>query len=239
MIALNETDPTSAEIPFFLPLVTAPVGPGLTGHAFVLGEVQLQLPGGSFFNVAVSQIVEKDYGWYAVQLTAAQTVLAGQVFVNANISGAQPYNGVEDIGVSGGDIFVSTAGEIPFFLPQSSNPIYGPPITGHSFTTGEVQVRYARAGLASPSPASIREVGLGSYALQVSGASAVKGKAFLYAQVSGAQFYSGFITILSAGSVSPSPTPPSPIPSPIPITAAGYVDHIALALARLPMQFRS
>lgn len=244
MIALGETDPTSAEVPFFLPSPSAPAGsPGITGHAFTLGEVRVLVPGGSFVAVPLSQIVEKDNGWYAVQLTAAQCVAAGQVFIHVDVSGsvpfAQPYNGVEDIGVNGGDIFVGAAGEIPFYLPQAVNPVYGPPVTGHAFVTGEVQVRFARGGLTSPPPASIREIGLGSYALQVAPTDAVKGKVFLYAVVSGAQFYSNFVTILSAGSVSPTPTPPSPVPSPVPTTGAGYVDHVALALARLPIQFVS
>lgn len=239
MIALGETDPTAAEVPFFLALQSAPVGPGLTGHVFAPGEVVLQVPGGGFVAVPTSQIAEKDFGWYAVQCTAAQVAAAGQVFVNALVSGCQPYNGVEDVGLTGGDILEAAAGEIPFFLPLASDPVYGSPVTGHSFTSGEVQVRFARGALTSPAPASVREVGLGSYALQVAPASTARGKAFFYAQVSGAQFFSAFVSVLSPGGVAISPVGPSPVPSPVPTTAAGYVDHVALALARLPVQFRS
>jgi hypothetical protein len=199
VIAQNESTPSAAEVPFMLPTSSNPLV-GLTGHAFTLGEVQVQLPGGSFFNIPVIQIVEKGFGLYAVQLDSTQTLNQGLVYIKTSVTGAQPYEGVEQIGVTGGDIVVGTQGYVPFYLPQSADPINGPPITGHTFSLGEVQIVVPGSNtFVNVALVDIQEIGLGAYQVIVTGAeSAMRGKVYIYANVSGAQPYRGFAMVLNS-----------------------------------------
>lgn len=250
MIALNETDPTAAEVPFFLPLTADTfTGPGLTGHVFVLGEVQMKLPGAGWVSVALTQIVEKGYGRYAVRLTSAQCTTSGVVYIRANVSGAQPYSGVEEIGTAGGDIIENDAtARIPFFLASRTDPV-NTAITGWAFTTGEVRVCLPNGTYADANVANVVEVGFGAYELVLTTAqTAHRGKIFIYVLTATAQRYEAAATILSpavgiggtigGGGTGGSVASPS-VPSPIATTASNYVDHVAAALARLPMQYRS
>lgn len=222
MIALNETSAAAAEVPFFLPLTTSPIVPGLTGHSFSSGEVTICLPGGSFFSVSTSQIVEKGYGRYCVQLTALQCTVPGLVYVHASVSSAQPYNGNETIGSSGGDLQVSVGGYIPFFLPNATNPVYGSPVTGHSFSTGEVQLCLPGGSYANASTSNIIELGNGAYALLVTaGQAASRGKAFIYTNVSGAQPYEGYVDILTPAGFGFTDAVVVSAVSPTPLTQAG------------------
>lgn len=239
MIALNETDPTAAEIPFFLPLSSDPLGAtGLTGHVFTLGEVQLRLPGGSFGNATVANIVEKGFGRYCVQLQSSQTMMAGLAYVQATVSGAQPYTGTEQIGVFGGDIPLGAGGSIPFFLPNALDPVFGAPVTGHVFVTGEVQFCLPGGAYANATVGNISEIGDGAYELALTPAQAARrGKAFIYVLVSGAQRYEGYATILNPGT-STSSTTTAVGAAPATVTfASSALDHVASALGRLPAQF--
>lgn len=242
MIALNEPLATAAEVPFFLPLATNPIAAGLTGHSFSLGEVQVHLPGGVWFNVSTGQIVEKGFGRYAVQLTAAQCAVAGQVYVNAVVSGAQPYDGSEEVGTAGGDIGVGVAGVFPVFLANATDPINGAPITGHSWATGEVQVCLPGGSYANADVTKISEVGLGNYELALSTAqTAARGKIYLIATVSGAQRFEGWVTVLNPGGIPLSTGGSTAVPAPT-TTASGVpalVNHAAAAHNRLAQQFRS
>lgn len=207
MIAVGETVPSAAEVPFFLPLSSDPINSGLTLHDFTnnasTGEVQIKLPGGNFFNVLGSQIVEKGFGRYCVQLTSAQTANAGTVYIRVVISGntGQPYSGFEPIGTAPGDIAVGGSGVFVFGLPNASDPIFGAPITGHSFTLGEVQICVPGGSYANASLSDIAEIGDGLYTLTLHGtATANRGKDFVYVNVSGSQRFEGYATILGAGS---------------------------------------
>lgn len=239
MIALNETLEAAAEIPFFLPQTLNPLA-GLTGHVFVLGEVKVRLPGaGAFVDVAVNKIREVGFGWYAARLTSAQTTVAGTVLINVEISGAQPYRGSEIIGVRGGDISVSDAGYIYFYLPQSADPIYGAPITGYVFDNDDVYVALPDQAFVAVTGASIVEFGSGFYGAPLSSSdTAARGKAFVYATAIGAQAFGSWVTILDAQTVTSSiivsaPTLPDTIESPLSFDDPEYVDHAALAISRL------
>lgn len=242
MIALGETDPTSAEVPFFLPMAASPLL-GLAGHVFALGEVTLALPGGGPFSAATSQIVEKGFGRYCVRLAPSQCAVGGNVYVRAVVTGAQPYTGVEEIGTAGGDMYEGIGGRVPFNLPNSTDPIFGSPLTGHTFTLGEVQVCLPRTGYVNALLGNIFEIGFGAYELAIPAASALRGKVFVFAQVTGAQRFEGFATILNVGSgptpIPPTPPGPTPVPVPPQLAAAAFVDHVASALGRIPMQWRS
>jgi hypothetical protein len=161
------------------------------------------------------------------------------VVVNAVVSGAQPYNGFDVIGTSGGDIQVGVAGYILFFLANASNPVYGSPVTGHSFASGEVMLCLPGGSYANANTSAIIELGLGSYALGLTTSqTALRGKAFLYASVSGASNFETYVDILSPGittQVVPNQSSgvtfvPSPVSNP--------VDQVAAALSRLPAQFQ-
>lgn len=209
MIAVGETEPAAAEVPFFLPLTTNPINAGLTGHAFVLGEVQINIPdGGGWINAPLGQIVEKGFGRYCVQLTEAQCTNAGMVYIRVVISGgaAQPYSGDEEIGTLGGDIPVDGSDVFVFDLPNGTDPVFGTPVTGHSFTAGEVQICLPGGTYANANLSDITEVGNGLYNLAVHGAStANRGKAFVYVSVAGSQRFEGYLTILDPASGGPLP----------------------------------
>jgi hypothetical protein len=248
VIAAGETDPTAAEVPFFLPLTADTfTGPGLTGHTFVLGEVQIKLPGAGWVNADLSAIKEKGYGRYVVQLDSAQTTTPGVVYIRANVSGAQPYSGVEEIGTAGGDIIENDAtARIPFYLASRTNPV-NTPITGWGFSAGEVRVCLPGGTYADAVVANIAEVGFGAYELILTTAqTAHRGKIFIYVLTATAQRYEAAATILSpavgiGGTVGggTGTIPSTAVTSPLSTNAAGYVDHVAAALNRLPMQYRS
>lgn len=240
-IALNETDPTAAEVAFNLPLISNPSMP-LTGHTFVLGEVQILLPGQFWMNVNPLQIVEKGYGRYCVRLTAAQCTTAGSVFIRANVSGAQPYFGYDRIGVFAGDIPQGLPGALVFYLPNATDPIFGSPVTGHTFVAGEVRVCLPGGVYADATVTNITEIGYGAYALALTSSQTVnRGKVFVYANVSGAQVFEGYETISATNvttSTSTGGTVVVPVTSPVAPGSPLYVDHVTIAVNRLPQQFR-
>lgn len=86
---------------------------------------------------------------------------------------------------------LESAAEIPFFLPQDSNPLAG--LTGHSFTLGEVKVRLPGAGsFVDVAVNKIREIGFGWYAARLtSSQTTTAGTAIISVEVSGAQPYRG------------------------------------------------
>jgi hypothetical protein len=255
MIALNETDETAAEVPFFLPLRTNPLA-GATGLTWTdagggrTSQVQYRLPGGvSWLNATIAKIREVTFGGvgfgrYALRLVASECLVAGNVLIRTSAAGiptAQPYGGAEPIGTTGGDLPLSLAGQLVFYLPQSADPILGLPITGYAFSSGEVKLALPNATYANVSPANIVELANGFYAVNVSAAdTTTRGKAYLYATATGAQRWEGFYTFLgvSTGTVIP-PTPPTPVPSPVSPASSVYTDHVQLALDRLPAQFRN
>jgi len=199
MIALGETDPLAAEVPFTLPLQSNPIN-GLDNHVFVLGEVEIRLPNGGWFDVPLDQIFfigEANSGLYAVRLTASQCAAPGLVSIHADVATAQPYNGEETIGMIGGDIGVNGVGYVPFFLPNADDPVYGSPITAYSFVLGEVRVRMPGAGWTNAVLLDIIETGFGAYKLRIQ--SAVRGKVYINATATGAQRFSDYVTVLDAG----------------------------------------
>ena len=214
MIALNEATPSAAEVPFFLPQYNAPTT-GLTGWGFTLGEAQMRLPGGAWINVPLAQIVEKGFGWYAVQLTAAQTTVAGVVYLRVVVSvanTAQPFVGTETIGDGGGDIDVGADGEVPFFLANAANPVNSPGITG-AYPGGTIKLCLPGSNaFADADQADVVDKGFGAYTYlvkRIEGETTTRGKLYLYATAAGAQPWSGFVTVLLTG-VQAIPTP-SPV----------------------------
>lgn len=86
---------------------------------------------------------------------------------------------------------LEAAAEIPFFLPQTSNPLTG--LTGHVFVLGEVKVRLPGASaFVDVAVNKIREVGFGWYAARLTSAqTTVAGTVLINVEVSGAQPYRG------------------------------------------------
>lgn len=249
MIALNETNDYAAEVAFTLPLDSDPLT-GLTGWTFTLGEVQLKLPVGGWFNVPVVKIVEKGYGRFCVRLDSTQTTNQGDVYIKADIDGTQWYFGSDVIGVLGGDIPKDGAGSVSFYLPLATDPVNGAPLTGYDWTEGGTyttttpRVRYCLPDGAYQDAdiSMIEEIGFGGFKLNFTAAHTVKaGKVFVYAEVPGYQRFEGYGTILGAGvAEEPAPIPePTPLPVPIVYGDPEYNNHYALALNRLPQQFRS
>lgn len=235
MIALNETNEYAAEVAFNLPLSSDPTT-GLTGHAFTLGEVQIKLPGLGWADATLAKIVEKGYGRYAVRLTPSQCTVAGDVAIIATVSTTQNYFGSDTIGVLGGDIPVGETGSIYFFLPDIDDPFGNPPLTGHTFATGEVRICLPNSTYADLDALQISEVGFGAYKATITTTqTALRGKAFIYANVTGYQPFEGYSTILGVGAAPSSITPPTPIPVPVTTSSpiAPTLDLITSAINRL------
>lgn len=235
MIALNETNEYAAEVAFNLPLAADPLT-GLTGHSFVLGEVQIKLPGGAWADASLAKIVEKGYGRFAVRLTSGQTGNAGDVFVRATVSGTQNYFGGDVIGVLGGDIPENGTGSVLFFLPDETDPYNNPPLTGHTFVLGEVRMCLPDGLYADVPLVQIEEVGYGGYKVNLlAGDTVKKGKVFIYAEVAGYQPFEGYGTILGVGSASSVVTPPTPIEVPVGevVATTTYMDFLTSSVGRL------
>lgn len=213
MIALNETNEYAAEIPFFLADVNNPTQ-GVTGHTFVLGEVQIKLPGETWADVPLLKIIELDYGWYCIRLTASQCDTVGEVGWRVKDSAVtptfQPGRGAETISTLGGEIPQNGSGYLMFYLPDENDPIYADPITGASPT---VQIRLPNGAFTAGDNGLVVEFGEGLYGYPLDvGDTVLKGKAFIYATATGAQPYSGYRTILGVGAASESVVTPTPIP---------------------------
>lgn len=245
MIALGETLEAAAEVPFFLASTADPTV-GVTAHVFVLGEVQVNIPGsGAWASVLVAKVREIGFGQYAARLTASQCVTAGTVYCRAVITGAQPTVVSESIGTTGGDIALLSDGVIPFFLPNSGDPIFGAAVTGHVFVLGEVKVALPDLPFSNALTSKIVEVGFGSYAYQLrnaDGDTTTRGKVYLFANVSGAQKYLGYVMILGSSSTTLVVTPPAIAPTVYasPNISAGVTteDHVTIAVSRLLAQHR-
>lgn len=236
MIALNETNEYAAEVAFNLPLSSDPLT-GLTGHTFVLGEVQIKLPGQAWANAALVKIVEKGYGRFAVRLTSAQCAVAGDVFVRATVANTQNYYGSDVIGELGGDIPVGGTGSVGFYLPDAIDPFNNPPLTNHSFTLGQVRMCLPD-GLYTDVPlVQIEEVGYGGYKVNLTTANTAKrGKVFIYVNVPNYQPFESYGTILGVSVAAGTSPGTSPEPVPVPVNLApsiGYMDLRTHAVNRL------
>lgn len=232
MIALNETNEYAAEVAFTLFDGLTP----LTGHSFVLGEVQIKLPGGAWTNVALSKIVEKGFGRYVARLPSSQTVAAGDVYIKVLVTGAQPYYGSDVIGVLGGDIPVSGTGSVNFYLPDENDPFNNPPLTGHTFVLGQVKICLPNSTYVNVALPDIEEIGFGLYRVNLDATdTATKGKVFVYAAVTGYQPFEGYSTILGIGPATVTATPPTPVPVPVTLLTpqSTLTDLITGAINRL------
>lgn len=242
MIGQGETNEWAAEILFFLP-DDANLPYGKLAHVFVLGEVEYYL--GAWADVPLVKIIERGHGWYAIRLTAAQCVTALDVPYSAVCSGAQPDRGTETIGTLGGEIPQNGIGVIPFYLPQAGDPVYGPPIEGHVFVAGEVELSLPDGTFIAIDPVAepwrIIERGNGLYWVVLTEDDTVKaGKAIVFVDIgASAQPASSYRTILGTGvAVEPPVEPPEPVPVPVEFGDIAYNDVVAGALDRLPQQFR-
>lgn len=212
MIRVAEPHDYAAEILFYLPLAADPRLPKLA-HVFTLGEVQIKLgPSGSWVDVALDRIVERGRGWYAIRLTAPQRAAATEIAYQAVCAGAQPDRGSEVVAAElGGDIAQGAAGVLTFYLPNESDPVYGAPVEGHEFVLGEVELNLPDDAFGDVALADIVEFGGGLYGVLVDATQTAKrGKAIVFAEVPGAQHFSGYRTILGDAVVSPTPVPPMP-----------------------------
>lgn len=228
MIALGETDETAAEIPFKLPTGADPVGTGFTGYGFpetfvgsgVTDQVQYLLPGSLVWKDAtIAKIFEIGFGRYVYRLIASECTTAGVVKLRAYVPGndvngvplAQPDNVQETIGPQGGEIAVGGSDYFMFFLPNGSDPVYGSPISVHTFVTGEAKLRLPSGVYANADVTQVQNFGNGWWGLLMrTGIETIsRGKAFLYVNVAGSQPFEGYITILSPTAGSSDSVPPT------------------------------
>jgi hypothetical protein len=93
---LKGTSGKDAELP--ISLFDATTGAAITGHTWVLGEVLVALPGGTFANATIANIVEKGRGKYALQLTSSETATTGGVqLILDTTNGYAPHSWEETI----------------------------------------------------------------------------------------------------------------------------------------------
>ncbi len=226
MIQVGEPNDYAAEILFYLPQAGNPLEPKLA-HVFSLGEVQIKLnPGDPWTDVPVGpggRVVERGRGWYAIRLTAGQRAAATVVAYQAVCAGAEPDRGTETIGELAGDIAQGGSGIVPFYLADVVDPSGAPPIEGHVFTLGEVELSLPDDAFGTVDPTSIVEYGGGMYGVVIAPAQTTKrGKAIVVADVAVAQRFSIARTIAGEGSTLPSwPMLPMPAPAPGSTTVAG------------------
>lgn len=234
MIRVGETDPHAREVEFDLPTLADPLV-GLTGHVFVAGEVRVRLTGFPYVDADPLLVVEKDYGGYALVLTAAQVANRATLYIYVNVAGAQPFSAEVDIG---GPIAVGETDpalrEVPFHLPNKDAPLT--PITGHVFVTGEVQAYVpGGAGFVNALVGNVVEKGYGDYALQLTAAQvAARGKLWLYAKTPDSQPWLGTVTIddgSGADAGDGGGDEPPPPPPPIGVNVDSYA---RMMLALLP-----
>ena len=93
---------------------------------------------------------------------------------------------------------LASAREIPFFLPLSNDPLNG--LTGHTFLLGEVKYRLPGGSYVDAAVVDVSEKGQGAYVLRLAqNQTLVSGFAYVYANVTGAQPYSGSELIATQG----------------------------------------
>lgn len=226
------------EIPFHLASDADPAT-GVTGHTFVLGEVQIKLPSSVvWLSVSPDRITEIGYGDYVIALDASQVATDGYVFSTAHVTGSQPWSGYELIGPSMniGGIAVNEPSSakryLPFHLSDATDPLT--PVTGHSFVTGEVKIRLPGGGYANADVSQVAEIGNGDYVLVLSPTQvATAGLVFLAALVTGAQTWTSAYRVLGPKTTI-TVTPPTPLPIVTSSTVvAEVIDHSTDALKRL------
>lgn len=59
----------------------------VTSHSFSTGHLKVCLPGGTYVDATVGNIVSKGLGLWALRLTTGETATLGTVFVKTNVSG--------------------------------------------------------------------------------------------------------------------------------------------------------
>ncbi len=91
----------TGSVNFYLPDESDPYGnPALTGlpaDVFTLGDIQLCLPDGVYADVDLADVEEIGFGLYRVNLDTTQTTKRGKVFVYAEVTGYQPFEGYSTI----------------------------------------------------------------------------------------------------------------------------------------------
>lgn len=91
---------TLAEVPFSL---YDGDGAPVSGYSWtdagggLTAQVQVFVPGGSFTNATIANIVSKGNGQYALQLTAGQTATPGKVYLYVSVASHSAYWGPEEI----------------------------------------------------------------------------------------------------------------------------------------------
>lgn len=208
MIPSNSSNVYAREHPFFLPLkanlphgktgiVWPDVGGGLTDR------VRFRLPGASYANATITQIVEKGFGIYAYRHLQADTVNKGFVYLDADDPDCQSWTGQEQFSSQLGGIIVGETDdnerELAFHLPNSVNPMI--PTLLHAFVSGEVKL-YLPGGVGwiDADPTRVVEKGEGDYALRLTDAQVTTaGKIYLYVNVAGSQPWTWWYDIVTPG----------------------------------------
>lgn len=225
MILVGEATQDAREIAFHLADENDPLV-GLTGHAWpdigggLTDQLWVRLPGDAYAQVAIDQIAEVGYGDYVYRASSLDVATAGDVYLYAAVTGAQPWTGVEPVrysiaGISVGEA-VDARRELPFHLPDAVDPLQ--PFEGgaHVFAAGEVKIRLPGGAYANADVTRVIAKGHGDYALVLTDLQvAARGKVFLAVIVEGAQPWTAYYDIVPASSAdvsAPTVTIVSPTP---------------------------
>jgi hypothetical protein len=225
---VGETNAYAREMPFHLAPASNPIG-GVPGHAFVLGEVRVRVPGAGYVDVALANIVDRENGDYAAILTTAQVALRGTAYLEATVAGTVLWTSEEKIG---GTIGV---GEVGAHFPFHMTKLDGTPLTGDPstvFATGDVKIRVpGPTGSVNATIANVVEIGYGDFALVLdAGQVAAKGKAYIYAKTTASQVWTSYITIETPSGVGTATiTAVSPAPGVQPGATGGFSANTVIA----------
>lgn len=108
------------------------------------------------------------------------------------------------------DETVDAEREIPFHLPDETNPLVG--VTGHVFASGEVLIRLPGGAYANADVSRVVEKGYGDYALQLTDAQVTTaGKIYIRVSVTGAQPWSSWEDIVDRNNFVSSPVVTTPV----------------------------
>lgn len=141
---------------------------GSIGNPWVAGEIKLALPGGAFGDANVANIRNLGRGKYALQLTAAETAIAGMVVVDVDTTNGYRADSWTDYITSTGIAIAQGASGIHAeMLINLYDATDGHPILLHPWVAGELLISTPGNAFGNATVANIRELGRGKYALQL------------------------------------------------------------------------
>lgn len=188
------------------------VGHGGIGNPWITGSITVRWPGDSaFHNATTDHIVEVGFGDYELLADPSEVAVSGCAYLYAAVAGQQPWRYFYHVATPG-DIVIR---EVPFLL-VSTTDINGD-TTGHTFTLGDVQLRFANGSYTDVPLTQIKERGNNMYAVVLTSDQRASNVGLVYiyctATATTMQFSESFDMIIGGGGpitvTTPAPSAPA------------------------------